>query len=207
MVRHDALVALSDGGETLDHDLRDLVEAALLVPMPTSGGDDAYIFRHALLQEAVYEAMLPTQRRRLHGGWAAAIASEERAHAADAAHLVELAYHWREARDGRALAASVVAGDAAMEAFSFSIALREFEQALALWDDAPTQDDVPIDHIDLLERTSRAAYLASESRRAVAACREAIDELGDGDPDPHDWAAPVAGSHAVGGGRLVQQLR
>ncbi len=39
------------------------------------------------------------------------------------------------------------------------------------------RDDLGMDHAALLERTSRAAMMAGEYRRAVAACREAIAEL------------------------------
>ena len=40
--------------------------------------------------------------------------------------LVELAHHWREAGDRRALAASIRAGRAAMASFAFDIALGEY---------------------------------------------------------------------------------
>ncbi len=182
-VEHDMLVAVADQSDAdAADDLRTLVDAALLVPTHALDGDDAYSFRHALLQEAVCDAMLPTERRRLHRAWAEALEEHDTTESQGAAHLVELAHHWREARDPQALAASIAAGDAAMEGFSYGIAIDQYEEALLLWDDGSVAAAAGIDHVELLERTARAAYLASQFRRAVAACREAIEELGAGDP-------------------------
>ena len=81
----------------------------------------------------------------------------------------------------RALAACIAAGDGAMESFSYEVAAGEYGEALLLWDDsAPGRTG--IDHVELLERSGRAAYLASDFRSAAASRREAIDELGDRDP-------------------------
>jgi DNA-binding CsgD family transcriptional regulator/tetratricopeptide (TPR) repeat protein len=179
-VEHDMLVTVLDGsGSGWDRDLLVLVEAGLLLPTRALDDDDAYSFRHALLQEAVYDAALPTERRRLHRAWGEALAAHH-TDPAPAADLVNLAHHWREARDERALQASIVAGDAAMAGYSYAIAAGQYEQALLLWDAA----EVPppgLDHVDLLERASRAAYLASQHRRAVALCRAALAELGEGE--------------------------
>lgn len=198
-------VASADGDSVAER-LGMLVEQSLLLPTRALDGDDAYSFRHALLQEAVYDALLPTERRRLHRSWAETLTAHEQDSASGAGLQVQLAHHWREARDPRALAASIAAGDAAMEAFSYGVALREYEDALVLWNDATASEGPSIDHVDLLERTSRAAMMAGEFRRAVAACREAIGELDPGDPErmtilrillgrtlwvAGDWAASV----------------
>lgn len=183
-VEHDALVSVIGRPESeVAQDLRTLVDAGLLVPTRALDGDDAYSFRHALLQESVTDAMLPTEQRRLHVAWAEAIEGHADAASDDSTRLVELAYHWREAHAPRALAASIRAGDAAMDSLSFEIALQEYEAVLSLWDEATASQLVDVDHVAVLERTMRAAYLAAQNRRAVAAGREAIDELGDADPE------------------------
>ncbi len=134
-VEHDILVAVVGGDETaISSDLAALVEAGLLTPTRAADGDDAYSFRHALLHEAVYDAMLPTERRRLHRSWGEYLSAHQ-VRDAGPAHLVQIAHHWREGRDERALAASIAAGDAAMAAFSYDIAADEFESALLLWED------------------------------------------------------------------------
>ena len=179
-VEHATLVAAAGASDAeVEADVQLLVDQGLLLTTRATDDDDAYGFRHALLQEAVYETLLPTERRRLHRGWGEVLS----AHGAvgEAAVRVELAYHWREARDSRALAASVAAGDAALESFSYGIASSEYEEALLLWEDE-TALGLAIDHVELLRRVAHAAGLSSHYRRAVTACREAIAELGDGDP-------------------------
>ena len=184
-VEHDLLLSVAErspGDAAVD--LGGLVDAGLLVPTRAAGGDDAYSFRHALLQEAVCDAVLPAERRRLHGAWADGLADRGGARSTDAAHLVRLAHHWRAARDPRALVASIEAGDAAVAGFSYQIALSEYEAALEIWDEdaaeVETTTDV-VDHAGLLARASRAAFLASDLPRAVAMSRQALDELRDGD--------------------------
>jgi DNA-binding CsgD family transcriptional regulator len=187
-VEHDMLTSVLDGGgHGWDDDLRELVEAGLLQPTRAIDQDDAYSFRHALLQEAVYDAILPTERRRLHRLWGEVMESHVGAAAPAADDLVSLAHHWREARDARALEASIAAGDAAMAGYAYAIASAQYEQALTIWDGAdvpPTRGrrDDAIDHVALLERASRAAYLAGQHRRALALCRSALAEFGEGDP-------------------------
>ena len=175
-VEHDMLVGVA-GDEASAAGLRELVDGGLLLPTRAIDGDDAYTFRHALLREVVYDETLPTERRRLHRSWGEYLS----AHAPDAAaDLVQLAFHWREARDPRALAASIAAGDGAMASFSYEVAAREFSEALLLWQD-DDHEGLDLDHVELLERHARTSYLASDFRTSEASCREALDELGDTD--------------------------
>lgn len=182
-VEHQLLMGVAGGSEHESGEtLRALVDAGLLAPSATPAGD-GYAFRHALLQEAVYEATLPTERRHLHSEYAELLERGDRGASEGATHLVELAHHWREARDERALSASIRAGDAASEGFAFDIALREYEHALRLWVPGDGGAVEGLDHVELLSRTARAAYLSSQYRTAMAACREALTELGD-DAEP-----------------------
>ena len=186
-VGHDPLMAVAGGRE--GHamaDLSALVDAGLLTPVSLLDDIDGYSFRHALLQEAVYDATLPVERRRLHRAWAEAIERHPGSRADDPARLVNLAHHWRAAGDSRALSGSMAAAAAAMQGFSYEVALREFEHALELWPPDATLielEDGNLDRAELLHRTARAAYLASDYPRAVSAGREALDALGDGDPE------------------------
>ena len=85
---------------TYEEAVRELVAHQLLVP----DGPDGYRFRHALLREAVYGDLLPGERTRLHGRFAALLADVPGAAA-------ELAYHSLTSHDvPGALAASVRAG-------------------------------------------------------------------------------------------------
>ena len=181
-VAHDELLAVADSAaaETIAS-LRELVDAGLLVT--TSVGDgDGYAFRHALVHEAVYDDMLPTVRRSLHKAYGEVLSSDEFLAGADVTRLIRLTNHWRAARDSRALAASIEAGDAAMGSFAFDIATREYEEALLLWDPDDGSGGLGLDHVELLTRAGRATNMAARDRRAAVLFREALAELGpDGD--------------------------
>ena len=62
-----------------------------------------YAFRHALLQEAAYDDLLPGERQRLHRAFAEALAErgDRERRASPPATGRELAYHWSAARDDR----------------------------------------------------------------------------------------------------------
>ena len=62
MIDADVLLSVAGDDERVGPGLRELVDAGLLVPTSTADSA-AYDFRHALLQEAVYNSLLP------HEGW------------------------------------------------------------------------------------------------------------------------------------------
>ena len=74
---------------------------------PSRGGD-GYVFRHALLAEAVYSELLPGERVRLHTALAGALEAGLEAGGPPASRAARLAYHWAAAGDQpRALTASI----------------------------------------------------------------------------------------------------
>lgn len=152
-----------------------LVAAGLLV-ISSQGDRDGYAFRHALLQEAVHDSLLPGERRRFHRAWGEALERRGTPDSNDATRLVELAHHWRESRDPRALPASVEAGDAAMIGFAFDVALAEYEAALDLMDES-WPEGLP-DRAEVLRRAGRAAYLGASFPRARDLTQEALAVLG-----------------------------
>jgi DNA-binding CsgD family transcriptional regulator len=178
-IDHEVLVAV-DGRSQRDlaDDLNRLVQTGLLSPT-ASPARDAYMFRHALLQEAVLSSMIAPERRRLHGEYAAVLEARGDAASKDVRLLISLAQHWRESHDERGLQASIRAGDAAMETYAFAAASAEFDHALELWPDAATRPE-ELDHVDLLARSSLAASYAGDYRHAVALAREATSELEEG---------------------------
>ena len=61
---------------------------------PVVARPEAYRFRHALLAEAVYDDLLPSERRRLHAAYAAALDARPVPEGAEgASHLAALAHH------------------------------------------------------------------------------------------------------------------
>jgi DNA-binding CsgD family transcriptional regulator/tetratricopeptide (TPR) repeat protein len=161
-------------------DLVDLLrEAVAQHVLVAEGGSGGYAFRHALVQEAIYDDLLPVQRPPLHAAYARALAARIEGQAgAGAAELGRLAYHWYAAHDlGRALLASVQAGQAAEAAFAQAEAAGHYERALELWEQAPqAAASSPLDRSCLLQRAAQAASRAGAGTRAVALINQALTE-------------------------------
>ncbi len=156
--------------------LREAVAHHVLV---VDGGSGAYAFRHALVQEAIYDDLLPVQRPPLHAAYARALAARIDGQGdAGAAELGRLAYHWYAAHDlGQALLASVEAGQAAEAAFAPAEAVGHYERALELWEQAPeAAASSPLDRSSLLQRAAQAASRTGEDTRAVALVNQALTE-------------------------------
>jgi DNA-binding CsgD family transcriptional regulator len=162
---------------TLYEALRESVGRQVLVPDPTAGVE-RYAFRHALLQEAVYDDLLPGERTRLHSSFARTL---EASSAGDASHAAELAYHWYAAHDlPRALEASVAAGVAAEAGYAFPEALAQYERAIDLWDHVPDAEArAGRDRIDLLAAVAGVARFI-EPARAVSQVQTAIRLVDEG---------------------------
>jgi predicted ATPase len=71
--------------------LREAVDQQLLLPEPGGAG---YVFRHALVAEAVYAELLPGERVSLHGALASALEADLDAGEAPASRAARLAHHW-----------------------------------------------------------------------------------------------------------------
>ncbi len=131
-VDHRLLEVVADlEPDELDAGLRAAVEAQALVP------DGAHFrFRHALLQEAVHEQLLPGERTRLHRAFADALLAEPELAAAGAASVdSELAHHALAAHDvDLAFASLVRAGERAHALFAFNEAQHHLEGAAELHD-------------------------------------------------------------------------
>lgn len=173
----------------LEGPLREAMAAQIMVNEPTSGGD-AYRFRHALLAEAVYDDLLPSERRRLHAAYAAGLESRPTPDGADgASHLAALAHHATAAHEAaRALRAWVGAARAGSAAYAFAASMRSYERAIDLWDAVPA-DDRPseIDAAGLHHEASLAAMVSGRPDRAVEFARAAVG-LVDRRREPERWA-------------------
>jgi ATP/maltotriose-dependent transcriptional regulator MalT len=183
-VDHQLLAAVvdQDTGE-LVWLLREAVSRHVLAVDEASGG---YVFRHALVQEAIYDDLLPVQRGPLHAAYARALERriEQRGDVSEAGSATaiergQLAYHWYAAHDlGQALVASVRAGQAAESAVALAEAVRHYERALELWDQVPeAAARSPLDRGTLLFRAAEAANLAGDVERAVSMARLALDRV------------------------------
>ena len=124
-------------------------------------------FRHALLREAVYQALRRSQRRSAHAAVARALETLAEPDAA-----AELAHHWAQAGESaRAAVAAVDAGLAAERVFAFGEALEHYERALAAW---PTNPQPAIDRVEVTARAAEAARFTGHYARAVELVEQAL---------------------------------
>ena len=145
----DVLRIAAVAGRSVDHDLlRDVagadderVESAMreamaagIVVATAQGQTALYAFRHALLQEAIYEDLLPSEGRRHHAMYAAALRERPVPDgAAGAGHLAALAHHASASHDlAGALAAWIAAGRASAGAYARSSCRAHMYGKLAL---------------------------------------------------------------------------
>jgi DNA-binding CsgD family transcriptional regulator len=184
LVSHELLSRVAGMPEDqLTTALREAVDHHVLV---ADLEQESYRFRHALIQEATYNDLLPGERRQLHRTLAEALARhpELTPREGSTAHA-ELAHHQYAAGElPAALRAMIQAGRAAEAVYGFAEALWHFEQALELWDRVPDAEQlVGLDRVDVLKRTAEAATFVGDYGQAVALIRQAI-QLVDADAEP-----------------------
>ena len=190
---HHALGAASVFGDAVEHRLLaevvdlESIELETAVREAVRQGlfivDGAgYRFRHDLVREALYDSLLPAERRRLHGRLARVLDVEPDP---DGRLIAELARHWWNAGDWEpALRTSLAAADKAMTVYAFDEAQGQFERVLGACDRvAPADGVAPVDRVEVLGRAADAAYWGGRGERAVAFAHAAVD-LTDADADP-----------------------
>jgi DNA-binding CsgD family transcriptional regulator len=173
-VAHPMLAAVTGmDDQPLLEGLREAVDQQVLVPEP---GGDGYVFRHALLAEAVYSELLPGERVGLHAALASALEAGVEPGGPPASRAARLAYHWSAAGDQpRALSASVRAAAATERVYAFAEAQLQLERVLALWDRVPdAEEHAGMDLVGLLSRCGETAYAAGHPARAAELVRQAL---------------------------------
>jgi DNA-binding CsgD family transcriptional regulator len=164
--------------------LRAAVDGEALVPDVDGHG---YRFRHALLQEAAHDQLLPGERARLHRAFVDALQADPSLAAGGRAGVhAELAYHALAAHDvDLAFSSLVLAGLRARDLFAFAEARQHFERAAELRPhvSAHVSANAPPTW-ELLRNAALCARYSGDSRgAAVPHLHRAIGVLGeDGDP-------------------------
>ncbi|WP_165400234.1 ATP-binding protein [Motilibacter rhizosphaerae] len=156
LLDHPLLAAVADLPEdALLAALREAVAASVLVVDPPT---EAYAFRHSLVREAVHDADLPGEHRRLHRRYAEALERDPGLVPAERAAAV-LAHHWRGAHvPERALPALLDAAARAAAQYAPAEQLRLLELALEQWELAADPEALTgTDHLGLLEQAVDAA--------------------------------------------------
>jgi ATP/maltotriose-dependent transcriptional regulator MalT len=162
--------------------LREAVDQQVLRPEP---GGRGYVFRHALVAEAVYGELLPGERVGLHTVLASALEADVDAGSSPATRAARLAYHWSAAGDQpRALSASMQAAAAAERVYAFAEAQLQLERVVGLWNHVPDAEErAGTDQVSLLSRCAEAAYAAGDHARTAELVRQALP-LVDPEGDP-----------------------
>jgi DNA-binding CsgD family transcriptional regulator/tetratricopeptide (TPR) repeat protein len=185
-VEHEVLAEVCELSEAdLGAALHEAVDAQLLV-VDLDETAERYQFRHALVQEAAYDQLLPSERRGLHAAYARSIESRSAGGgAAEASRLVELAHHYAAANDAtRGLAVAMKAADASRAVYAYAEAARQYERAIELWDTVPEAGRPEgRDLADLYDAASEAATVVGDASRGVDLGRRAM-EIIDRAPDP-----------------------
>jgi DNA-binding CsgD family transcriptional regulator/tetratricopeptide (TPR) repeat protein len=169
--------------------LREALAAQILTIDPTMR-PDAYRFRHALLAEAVYDDLLPSERRRIHATYGDVLdARPVPGGAAGVSHLAALAHHATAAHEPvLALRAWVRAARAASDTHAYGEAARAYMHAIELWDAAPADDrPTDADGAALYHEGALAAMISGKNEWAVDLAQAAVDRL-DPDRDLERWA-------------------
>jgi class 3 adenylate cyclase/tetratricopeptide (TPR) repeat protein len=168
--------------EKLQARLQMLVDAELLYVQGLTPAAN-YQFKHALIRDAAYEALLKSRRRDLHLLVARTI--DEQFPALKAAHPEVLAGHWTEAGESaRAIAAWRKAGEQAMQRSANEEATAHFRRGLTLIDSLPDTPERTQEHLTLQSALGSVLVLtkglgAPEVREAYDDARLLCRQLGD----------------------------
>lgn len=155
----------------------DLIQVRGLPPEAT------YQFRHALIQDAAYEALLKTRRSELHGRVAETI--EDRFPGLAESHPEVLARHWSAAgHTAKALEAWTRAAMAAKARHAYSEAEEDYRQALANLAKSPESPERDAHELQLLTSFVRVlqithGYSAADLEAATARARALAEKGGD----------------------------
>jgi DNA-binding CsgD family transcriptional regulator len=173
-IGHALLAAVSGlDPDQLSRVLRPAVTANTLV----TEADD-YVFRHALIREAVHDDLLPGEHGRLHARFAEAIDADRGLVPPHRAHI-EMAHHWYSAHDVTwALISGWQAATMASKAVAHAERLTMLARVLELWDQVPdAATRIGADHARVLEETVEAAFDAGDASRGHAFATAGLKEL------------------------------
>lgn len=166
---HDLLVHVADLAPTV---VEAAMRAAVAARLAVVDGE-RYGFRHALIGEVAYAALLPPERSRLHRRIA------ERLNALPAEALLrpdragELAFHLDRAGDGAAAFTARLAAADVSEGLAPAAAAGHLERALELWDAAGPAAAAE-SRVDRLWQAAELASATVSNDRAVALARQAF---------------------------------
>jgi ATP/maltotriose-dependent transcriptional regulator MalT len=173
-VGHGLLTAVTGlDGAALGRALRPAVAANVL-----RTESDGYVFRHALIREAVHDELLPGEAGQVHSRFAEVIAADP-ALVLPGRAAGEQARHWHAAHDmPRALVSAWQAASQAGRTLAYAEQLAMLSRVLELWEQVPdAADRIGAGHVAVLEEAIRVAELAGEDDRGLSLTQAALREV------------------------------
>ncbi len=210
---YDLLRAVSDLN---DDDLRGALATIVEADLVSAIGEppSAYRFRHALVRDAAYEALLKRQRRALHARVAQTILAEFAALAQARPQIV--AHHWSQAHEfKKASACWTTAANAAAERHAYKEAAEALSQALTTSEacpQTPERDERDFQLWRSLVGVSQIAYgySAIETQDASRNARRLAEKTGNVRKKfalvAGEWMASSSAGDYVTARRLAEEL-
>jgi class 3 adenylate cyclase/tetratricopeptide (TPR) repeat protein len=167
--------------DRLQNYLRNLTDAELLY-LRGIAPDATYMFKHALIRDAGYEALLKSRRKELHLTVARIV--DEKFSVIKETHPEVLAHHWTEAGAAEpAVAEWQRAGERALERRAYREAEQHYLDAIAILGTLPESSERDAHELKLQVAlgvivTATRGYSASETKEAYARARVLIERTG-----------------------------
>lgn len=144
-----------------DDSLRSLALAQLIVPT----GEETWTFKHALIQEVIYDTLLKRHRKEIHRRVAEAL---EKSAGDEPGFLDALAEHYSRADvPVKARTYAMAAGDLARDRLGYAEATLRYQTALRLWGEGNETG-----RLELLDKLGATASLGSDPSTAKRALLE-----------------------------------
>ena len=164
--------------------LDELDASDLVHHLPPDSAKPTFMFRHALIQEAIYLALLRNERRDLHGRAARALEVAFECQPSEVA--VVLGRHYAIAEDAeKAVRYLELGGDAATDAFANDEAIASFREAIAVTTRPPGRGEMTAAAVRLHAKLANVLWRTGRRDDGRAAFRAAL-QLASAGPRPLD---------------------
>jgi class 3 adenylate cyclase/tetratricopeptide (TPR) repeat protein len=174
------LSRVCNGVSSLEGRLRELCRLEFVYERPEPEGA-AYVFRHALTQEAVYGSLLERHRRAHHGAVGTALEERYRGRAADIAEL--LAFHFgRSDESEKAVDYGILAAEKSQRRWANDEALTYFNDVLRLLDAMPDTEANRLRRVDAVIKQGEAKFALGRQAEHIGALediRGTVEATGD----------------------------
>jgi DNA-binding CsgD family transcriptional regulator len=139
---------------------------------------DGFVFRHALIREAIHDELLPGEGGQLHSRFAETISADPSLVLPGQA-ATEAAHHWYAAHDMTwALISAWQAAAESGRALAHAEQLAMLSRVLELWEQVPgAEQRIGASQLEVLETATRVAEFAGEFDRGITFAKAALRQI------------------------------